>query len=178
MPRQKKQKSEKKIANISSNLAIVAWRVAAKTLGYLTPGSFKTLPNKNTPEHDQVKQKQQELISIWKDTGIPDEHRTKITVSVEQEVKTVAPENGDAPTPAPEKKKTRKRKQPEEAPAESVPVSVSTSSAATEASEAAPAAEKKPRRRRVKAEPVAETPATAEPVAEPVANPEPAPVAV
>jgi hypothetical protein len=58
MPRAKREKSAAKQTAMASNIPILAWRRAAKELGYLVSGNFKPIPLKGTPEHAQIKARQ------------------------------------------------------------------------------------------------------------------------
>jgi hypothetical protein len=51
---------------MQSNLAITAWRMAAREMGYLTKGSFKPIPAKGSPEHIAIKERQKHVLERLK----------------------------------------------------------------------------------------------------------------
>lgn len=80
MPRTTKPKSEKRVQSAAANIGLCSWRAAAKEGGYLGGGEskeFKKLPKQGTEEHEKIKKRQQELVELWKVTGIPDEFKPK-----------------------------------------------------------------------------------------------------
>jgi hypothetical protein len=66
MPRAKKIKSVAKQNALKHNAAIVAWRQAAKQLGYLVAGSFRPIPFRGTPEHEEIKKLQKTIVDELK----------------------------------------------------------------------------------------------------------------
>lgn len=115
MPRPRRVKSQAKVGAMKSNLAITAWRTAARELGYLTKGAFKPIPPKGSPEHTAIKERQAIVLERLKAEMPPETEQKQEAEEQQEDGESTKPEEAPKKATKPKKPKAKAEPKPKKA---------------------------------------------------------------